>query len=61
MSLADQHTGVMDRLGKSQFEHLSLQAALQEVLNLQAQHVIELHAALVQDANTHKTTKKCIS
>jgi hypothetical protein len=61
MSLADQHTGVMDGLGKSQFEHLGLQAALQEVLNLQAQHVIELHAALVQHTNTHEATEKCIA
>lgn len=61
MSLADQHTGMMDGLGKSQFEHLGLQATLQEVLNFQAQHVIKLHAALVQHTNAHKTTEKCIT
>lgn len=61
VSLADEHAGVVDRLGKTQLEDLGLQTALQEVLNLQAEHVIELHAALVQHANADQTTQKSIT
>ena len=41
--------------------HLSLETTLQEVLNLEAEHVIELHAALVQHTDTHQTTQECIT
>jgi hypothetical protein len=38
-----------------------LQAALQEILNLQGQHVIELHAGLVEDTNTHETANEGVT
>jgi len=61
VTLADQHAGVMDGLGQSQLEHLRLQTALQEVLDLQTQHVIELHAGLVQDTDTDQTTQQGVT
>jgi len=61
VTLADQHAGVMDGLGQSQLEHLRLQTALQEVLDLQTQHVIELHARLVQDTDTDQTTQQGVT
>merc|ERR1711971_1022705 len=46
--LADQDTCMMDRLGQALLEDNSLQAALQEIIGLQSQHVIELVLGLVQ-------------
>merc|ERR1711992_70444 len=46
VSLPDEDTGVVDGLGQPQLEHLGLETALQEVLNLEAEHVVELHLAL---------------
>lgn len=59
--LADEDTGVMDRLGHSKLEDLSLQTAFQEILNFQAQNVIELHAAFVQDTNADETAEQSIA
>lgn len=47
MSLADEDSGVVYGLGEAQFEDLRLQPALEEVLDLQTQHVIQLHSGLV--------------
>jgi hypothetical protein len=44
VSLADENSGVMDGLCQSELVDTSLQSALQEILNLQGQDVIELHA-----------------
>merc|ERR1719189_107221 len=41
VALADEHTCVMDRLGKAQLEDLGLQAPLHDLRSCQAQHVIE--------------------
>lgn len=61
MSLSDEDAGMMDGLGETSLEHLGLEAALQEVLNLEAQHVIKLHLLLVQHSDPHETTEKCIT
>ena len=55
MPLLDEHAGVVDALGQPQLVHAGLQATLQEVLDLEGQHVIELHARLVQHADAHQT------
>lgn len=52
---------MMDGLSQSGFEYLGLQSPLQEILNLQSQHVIEPHSLFVQDTNTDKATDKGIS
>ena len=61
VSLADQDTGVVNRLSKAEFVDASLQTALQEILHLQSQHVIELHSGLVEDTDTHKTANEGIA
>lgn len=52
---------MMDGLGQSGLEDLSLQSSLQEILNLQSQHVIEPHALLIQDTNADEATDEGIS
>lgn len=42
VSLADENTGVVDRLGKSVLEDNGLQTSLQKVLNLEGKDEIEL-------------------
>lgn len=61
MPLSDEDTCVMDRLGETSLEHLGLQTALQEVLDLQTEHVIELHLFLIQHADPDKTTQKRVT
>merc|ERR1719347_815438 len=61
MPLSDQDTCMMDRLGKSQLEDLGLKTTLQEILNLEAENVIKLHLALVQDSDSDQTSKECVS
>lgn len=61
MSLADEDTSMVNGFGESKLEDLGLQAPFQEVLNLEAEHVIELHAAFVQDSNADQTTQQCVT
>ena len=61
MTLLDQHTGMMDGLGETEFEDLGLETTLQEVLNFETENVIELHLILGEDTDTHKTTEKGIT
>lgn len=61
MALADQHTGMMDGLGQAQLEDLGLQAPLQEVLDLQAQDVIQLHLALIQHPDADESPQQGIA
>ncbi len=61
MSLPDKNTGVVNALGKTALEYLGLQATLQEVLNLQGQHVIETHARLIEHTDPDKTTDKSVT
>lgn len=61
MRLFDENPRVMNRLGQTQFEHLRLKSALQEIFRFQAQNVIEFHFRLVQNTRSYKTTQKSIS
>lgn len=61
MPLTDQHTGVVDALGQAGLEHLGLQPSLQEIFDLERQHVIETHALLIQDTDTDETTDKGVT
>ena len=61
MTLADEDTSVMDRLGESELVDASLQTTLQEILDLEGQHVIELHAGLVEHTNTNETANEGIA
>ena len=61
MALADQDTSVVDRLGKTELVDTGLETALQEVLNLEGQDVIELHAGLVKDTDTYETANESVT
>ena len=61
VTLANKNASVVDGLGQTQFEDLGLEATLQEIFNLQAEHVIELHAALLKHADTDQTTQKGVT
>lgn len=61
MSLTDEDTGVVDRLGESRLEDLSLEAALEEILNLESEDVIETHAGLVENTDSYKTTDQGVT
>jgi hypothetical protein len=60
MSLTDKNASMMNGLCETKLIDAGLQAALQEVLNLQSQDVIQLHARLVKNANANKTTDERI-
>merc|ERR1739842_18669 len=59
--LFDEHSGVMDGLGESELEHLGLKPSLQEVLNLETEHEIELHASFIEDPDTDETPEQSVS
>lgn len=59
--MLDEDTGVMDRLGQPELVNASLQTALQEVLDLQGEHVIELHARLVEHTDPDETANERIA
>jgi hypothetical protein len=61
VSLADENTGVVNGLGETELVDTGLQTTLQEILNLQGQHVIELHAGLIQDTNSHETANEGVT
>ena len=61
MPLADEDTGVMDGPRQPGLEDLSLEATLQEVFNLQGQHVIQTHAGLVEHTDANKTTDEGVT
>ena len=61
MTLADEHTGMVNRFGQAQLKDLGLQPPLQEILNLQSQDVIQLHLALVQHPNANKPPQESIA
>jgi hypothetical protein len=61
VSLADENTGVMDGLGEAELVDAGLETALQEILNLEGQDVIELHAGLVEDTDANETANEGIS
>lgn len=61
VSLLDQHSGVVDRSGKTQLEDLGLQSSLQEVLGLQGQDVIQLHLVLWQNTDSHQSSDQSVT
>lgn len=51
----------MDGLGEAELVDAGLETALQEVLNLEGQDVIELHAGLVKDTDTDETANESVT
>merc|ERR1711934_423544 len=50
VALADEHTSVVDGLGKATLEHEGLEATLHEVLQGERQHVIQTLLVLLEDS-----------
>jgi hypothetical protein len=61
VSLTDENTGMVDRLGETELVDARLQTTLQEILNLKGQHVIELHAGFIEHPNSDQSANQCIS
>ena len=61
MTLTDQDASMMNALGETELEDLSLKPALQEILDLQRKHVIETHARLIEHTDSNKATNKCVT
>ena len=61
MATADQDTSVVNRLGKTELEDLGLEAALEEVVDLEAQNVIELLLGLVEHTNADETANQGVT
>ena len=59
--LADKDTSVVDTLGQTELVHTGLQPTLQEILDLERQHVIELHAGLVEHTDTDETANQGVT
>lgn len=59
--LADEDTGVVNRLGQTKLEHLSLQTPLQEILDPQSKHIVEPGLGLVQYTDTDQTADKGVT
>ena len=56
----DEYARVVDTLGKPELEDLCLEAAFEEILQLEAQHVVEPHLALVEHPDAHQATQERI-
>jgi hypothetical protein len=61
VTLADEDTSVMDGLGQSKLVDLSLKTTLHEILNLEGEHVIELHARVVEHTDTDETANEGVT
>jgi len=61
VALADEDTSVVDGLGEAELVDTSLEATLKEILDLEGEHVIELHAGLVEHTDTHETANQGVS
>ena len=61
VALLDEDTSVVDGLGETELVDTSLETTLQEVLDLEGQDVIELHAGLVEHTDTHETANQGVT
>ena len=52
---------MMNGLGQSKLENLSLETALKKILNFQSQYIVKLHFVIRQNSGPNKTTEKSIS
>lgn len=61
VALADENTSVVNALGESALKDLSLEAPLEEVLDLEGKDVIEAHALLVENPDANKAADEGVS
>jgi hypothetical protein len=52
---------VVDGLGQAALEDLGLQPALEEILDLEGEHVIEAHAGLVEHPDAHEAADEGVT
>jgi hypothetical protein len=52
---------MVDRLGETELADTGLEAALQEIFDLQGKNVIKLHARVVQHTDTDQSTNQGIA
>ena len=61
VSLLDQDSGMVDRLGETKLVDTGLESSFQEIFDAKGQHVIELHAGFVKDTDSDETTDEGIA
>lgn len=61
VTLLDQDTGVVDGLGEAELVDAGLETALEEIVGLESQDVIELHAGLIEHTDADKTANEGIA
>lgn len=61
VTLTNENTSVMNTLCQPELVDTSLKSSLQEILDLERQNVIELHAGFVEYADTDQTADKGIA
>jgi hypothetical protein len=61
VSLLNEDTGVVNTLGEAELVDTGLQAALQEIFDLEGKHVIELHARFIEHTDTDETANKGVA
>lgn len=61
MPLADEDTSVVDALRQTALEDLGLKSSLQEVLDLESQHVIEAHFGLIEHTDADQSSNQSIA
>jgi hypothetical protein len=61
VALLDQDTGVVDRLGKAKLVDAGLETALKEILDVEGQDVIELHAGLIEHTDADQTANQGVT
>jgi hypothetical protein len=61
VSLTDEYSGVMDRLGEVSLHHEGLETTFHELSNGQTKDVIELALASVEESETNHTSDKGIT
>jgi hypothetical protein len=61
MPLSDENACVMNTLRQTTLEHLGLQPPLQEILNLESQHVIKAHSRLVEHTYAYEPTDESVA
>ena len=61
VTLADKYTSMVNTLCKTELVDTSLKSTLQEIFHFQGQHVIELHAGLVEYSDAYETPNQSIA
>jgi hypothetical protein len=61
VALLDEDTGVVDRLGETELVDTGLEAALQEIFDLEGEYVIEFHTGFVEHTDSDETSNEGVA